>query len=428
MRLRLFRDRNFLLLMQGSAVSQLGTLMQTFALSLYVLNHYDSTTLFASILIISAIPRLVLGPFAGVLVDWFDRKKIIVRLDILSGLCVLLLSFLYFSTGELPLWSIYTIAIALSLIGTLFSPAVNTVVPNIMKEEDLLEANSINHMLLTICSLIAPLLAGLLMSFSVIGWVLLINGISFLVSALSESFIQIPKTHKAPQNINLKLFKDDFAEGINMMRSSRFIMIITFIALALNFAITPVFTVGVPHILKKVMIVQDYEYGIVNSIIGSSSLLAGYLTAKYAKRFSVNSILKADLIAQPITVGLLAIVSSFTFLQLFDTYYLPLVLFMMIGFIFIIILTAGNITINTTIQKIVPKDMLGRVGTVITTLCGAAVPIGQALFGLMVDSMGHFIPMISCTVILLIVAICSIILINKEEKTIETPTFDSMNA
>lgn len=428
MRLNLFRNRNFLLLMQGSAVSQIGTLMQTFALSLYVLNHYDSTTLFASILIISAIPRLVLGPFAGVLVDWFDRKKIIVRLDIVSGISVLLLGGLYFSQGHLPLWSIYTIAIVLSLIGTLFGPAVNTVIPNIMKENQLLEANSINHMLMTVCSLAAPLFAGFLMSFSKIGWILIINGLSFLFSAFSEYFIDIPKTHKRPSEITFDTFKGDFVEGINMMKGCRFILIITFIALALNFAITPVFSVGVPHILKKVMLIKDYEYGIVNSVMGLSSLLAGFLTAKYAKKFSVNTILKVDLLAQPITVALLTLISSFLFLNLFGTYYLPLVLFVMTGFVFMIILTAGNITINTMIQKLVPKNMLGRVGTVIGTLCGAAVPLGQAAFGLMVDGFGHTIPMIVCSLILFVVAIVSIIAIKKEEGIIETPRFESANA
>ena len=415
MRYKLFKDRNFLLLMQGNMVSQIGNLMQTFALSLYVLATYESTTLFASILIVSAIPRLILGPFAGVLVDWFDRKKIIVRLDILSGIAVTLLSVLYLQLGELPLWSIYSIAIVLSLISTLFGPAVNTVIPSIIKEEDLLEANSIHNMIMTLSSLLAPIIAGVLMSFSAIGVILFVNGISFFISAISEYFIDIPAEHKTPEKINMHVFKKDFVEGLKVIKNSRFILIITFIALALNFAISPVFSVGVPHILKKVMIIKDYEFGMVNSIMGFAALLGGLLTAKFGAKLSIKKILKLDMIAQPITVAVLTFISSLFFLNLFGSYYIPLVLFIITGFVFVIILTAGNITINTAVQQIVPREMLGRVGTVIGTLCGAAIPLGQALFGLMVDKYDHVLPMSICVGILAIASVGSILAIENED-------------
>lgn len=416
MNTNLFKNRNFFLLMQGSMASQFGTMMQTFALSLYVLNHYESTTLFASILIVSAIPRLLLGPFAGVLVDWFDRKKIIVRLDILSGTCVLLMFGLFSVLGYIPLWSIYAITMTLSLISTLFTPAVNTVIPNIMKSTELLEANSMNQMLITLCSLLAPLLAGVLMSFSHIGWILLFNGVSFYVSAISEYFIEIPKTHKMPAKVNKEIFISDFTEGITLIKDSRFLLLIALISLVLNFALTPVFSVGIPHILKKVMIVKDFEYGLVNTIIGSAALVASVITAKYGKRFTVNRILRVDLIAQPLTVGIITGLSSYLFMSLFDSYYLPLVLFTMTSFVFVVILTVGNITINTMIQKIVPKNMLGRVSTVIGTLCGAAIPIGQGLYGLLVDKYNHVMPMIVCTGILIGVAVVSINIMNHDKK------------
>ncbi|MBI9012167.1 MAG: MFS transporter [Clostridiales bacterium] len=414
MRYKLFKDRNFLLLMQGNMVSQIGSMMQTFALSLYVLATYESTTLFASILIVSAIPRLILGPFAGVLVDWFDRKKIIVRLDVLSGIAVTLLGFLYLQLGELPLWSIYSITIVLSLITTMFGPAVNTVIPNIIREKDLLEANSIHNMIMTLSSLLAPILAGVLMSFSVIGVILFVNGISFFISAISEYFIDIAPTHKTPEKINIQVFKKDFVDGLKVIKNSRFILTITFIALALNFAISPVFSVGVPHILKKVMFIKDYEFGMVNSVMGFAALLGGLLTAKFGGKLSLKKLLKIDMIAQPITVGILTFISSFYFLKLFNSYYLPLLLFVITGFAFVIILTAGNITINTAIQQIVPREMLGRVGTVIGTLCGAAVPLGQALFGLMVDKCAHVLPMSICVVILALVSLFSILAIDNE--------------
>ncbi len=164
--------------MQGSFISQIGSMMQTFALSLFVLNKYDSASLFASILIVSVMPRLIIGPFAGVFVDWFDRKKIIVRFDLLSGVVVGMTGVLYYSLGDLPLWSIYGLSITLSLISTLFQPAIQTVIPSIIEDKDLIDANAFNSVIHTTSNLIAPLVGGFLMSFSSIGVILVVNASS----------------------------------------------------------------------------------------------------------------------------------------------------------------------------------------------------------------------------------------------------------
>lgn len=82
MNLHLLRNRNFILSIFGQLVSLIGTRMQSFALSLYVLKITGSASKFAAILSMTFIPELILGPIAGVLADWFDRKKLIVCLDL----------------------------------------------------------------------------------------------------------------------------------------------------------------------------------------------------------------------------------------------------------------------------------------------------------------------------------------------------------
>lgn len=75
MKFNLLKEKNFSLLMFGKITSLIGSNMQSFALSLFVLSTTGSATKFASILAIALIPQLLLGPFAGVIVDWFYRKK-----------------------------------------------------------------------------------------------------------------------------------------------------------------------------------------------------------------------------------------------------------------------------------------------------------------------------------------------------------------
>lgn len=107
MKFKLLKDKNFSLLMFGKITSLIGSSMQSFALSLFVLATTGSATKFASILSIALIPQLIFGPIAGVFVDRFNRKKILVILDLISGVVVSIFAVIYFITGELPIGYIY---------------------------------------------------------------------------------------------------------------------------------------------------------------------------------------------------------------------------------------------------------------------------------------------------------------------------------
>lgn len=418
MNYKLLKNKSFFLLMQGSFVSQIGSLMQTFALSLYVLNQYNSATLFASILIVSMIPRLVLGPFAGVFVDWMDRKKIIVRLDFLSGIVVAIMAALYFVEGQLPLWSIYGGVIGLSLIGTLFNPAVSTIMPTILHKEQLVDGNAISSVIMTIANIFSPLLSGLLMSISNIGIILAFNAVSFVISAISEMFIVMPVKVVEKSERNLKSFKTDFKEGISFMINTKFILMIGIVACALNFAISPVFSVAIPFVLKKVMVIKDFEFGLLNGIIATASIIGGVLAPRVSKKISTNKILLIDFVTQPIIVGLIAIITSNMVLSKFSTYYPVLIMLIIVQYILIIVLTLGNVVINSTLQKEIPNQLLGRVGTVIGTFAMGAIPIGQGIFGLLLEKFDAWVPMLGSTIVLLIVVVFIYPFI-REDKNIE---------
>ncbi len=415
MNYKLLKNKNFFLLMQGTFVSNIGSMMQNFALSLYVLNKYESATLFASILIISIIPRILIGPFAGVLVDWFDRKKIIVRFDLLSGIVIGLTAILYYTLGELPLWSIYVVSILLSIISTLFNPAIQTVIPAIIKEDDLVDANAINSIINTISSLVSPLISGVLMSFSVIGVILIVNSISFFISAFTEMFIEIPAMHKTPEKISLDVFKRDFVEGLSFIKKTKFILMIGIIACTLNLAINPVFSVAVPFILKKIILIKDYEFGLLNGFVASASIFAGIMAPFVTKKLSVSKILLIDFLAQPLIVAAITFITSSFILNLFDGYLFVLVLLALVQFLLVIVMTIGNIVIGTTFQKKIPNELLGRVGTVIGTFAVGAVPLGQGVYGIMLEKFEPWVPL-SCSVVLLLIVVSFIYPVLKDDE------------
>ena len=147
MKLSLLKNRNFALLMAGKAVSLLGSDMQQFALSLYVLSVTGSATIFGSMLAISILPRILLSPVAGVFGDWFDRKRSIVTMDLINGILIGSYAVYYSMNGSLSITSIYLLVILLEITEIFFGAAMSAVLPSIVEKEDLFEANSLKSMI-----------------------------------------------------------------------------------------------------------------------------------------------------------------------------------------------------------------------------------------------------------------------------------------
>ena len=200
MKLGLIKERDFFLLILGKLVSLLGSNMQQFALSLYVLGITGSATIFASIISISILPRLLFSPIAGVFGDWFDRKKSIVILDLVNSIIIGIFAVIFIVRGNLSIPMIYILVILLEITEIFFGSAMAAVIPSIVKKEELLEANSFNSLVMNIGNILAPVLAALIYGTFGMKLILIINSISFFISAVSEMFINILRIIKGQKN------------------------------------------------------------------------------------------------------------------------------------------------------------------------------------------------------------------------------------
>lgn len=384
MRFKILKNKNLLLLMFGKITSLIGSTMQTFALSLFVLSTTGSVTKFASILAVTVIPEIILGPFAGVLVDWFDRKKIMVILDTLSGILIAGFAIFYIVTDKLPLVCIYILVISLSLISSFFQPAIQTVIPSIVKKEELIEANSINSLLLSIGHFVSPAIAGVLCGIYGLKVIFIINSISFFISAFSELFIEIPKTNKIKGKISLQHFFSDFSEGIKFLLSNKGIFAIVTLGIILNFALGAI-TVGNTFISKEVLKVSDFQYGLLESISVAAMMLSSLVVPYLSKKYTVGKGIYNSLFCACIVTILFVLVNGIFF---------PLCSFLLLIFLnslLVFFLGITNILFGSYFQMIVPLDFMGRVGTVQSTIIMAAMPLSNMVFGLAFDKISAVI-------------------------------------
>ena len=280
MKLGLIKERDFFLLILGKLVSLLGSNVQQFALSLYVLGITGSATIFASIISISILPRLLFSPIAGVFGDWFDRKKSIVILDLVNSIIIGIFAVIFIVRGNLSIPMIYILVILLEITEIFFGSAMAAVIPSIVKKEELLEANSFNSLVMNIGNILAPVLAALIYGTFGMKLILIINSISFFISAVSEMFINIPKNNKRPEKINLKSFKVDLMEGINIIKENKLISTMIGLGTIINFSVAPLFSVGLIYIIKEVLKVNDFKFGMFQMSLSISMLLAPIFSGK----------------------------------------------------------------------------------------------------------------------------------------------------
>lgn len=405
MNFKLLKQKDFLLLMLGKLVSLIGSEMQGFALSLYVLKITGSATKFASVLSITLIPKLILGPIAGVIIDWIDRKKVIVYLDMLSGIIIGIYAVLYIVNGELSLGSIYVLAVLLSFISLLFQPAINTVLPSIVKKEELAGANGINSLVMSIGNLIAPAVAGFIFGIYGMSVVLIVNSISFILSSISEMFINIPKVNNKPEKINIDTFVYDFSQGIKFIKNKKIIANIIVLACIVNFAVPPISSIGLAFISKQILKITDYQYGMLQCFFVASMMVATFVINKVTKKITIGKIIFLDIFITSILIAVMAIIPSTLYLNLFSSNLIPYISLIIIIFMIGLIISIGNIALGTMFQQEVPLEIMGRVGTVMTSISMAAMPLGQMLFGFLFDKIEAWMCIAIASLIFLIVSL-----------------------
>ena len=131
---RLFINRDYGLLFWGRLVSQVGDGVHYLALTWLVLDLTGSGTALGTMLFASSIPMVVLAPFTGGLADLWDRKTIVVSMDVLRGLILVGLALIH-REGQLNMGSLYAATILTSLCGVLFGPAISATFPGLVKKE-----------------------------------------------------------------------------------------------------------------------------------------------------------------------------------------------------------------------------------------------------------------------------------------------------
>ena len=390
------KNKNFIIIVIGQIISLFGNAIQRFSMSLYLLEFTGSTAIFANILAISTIPYILFAPIAGRLSDNINRKKIMVYLDLFCSILIGGYAFILLRGNDSAL-IVGTVMFMLSVCATLYGPAVTASIPQIVEEDKLTSANGVINQVGSIVNFVGPILAGILYGLLGIKVIVIVNAVSFFVSAIMEMFLDIPDVVKdnsvneneiAVDRNSEKILSMDFVkksfidmkESFVYLKSEKKIVLGIIASYALcNIFLVPILSIVAPYFINVFLGLPSEVFGIVESICVLGMILGGFWISVKPNMFSMK---KVHYTYFPMIAGVI-VMSTLGFIK-FNNYALAGI-FALGGLAIMLSLSLSNVLTLTFIQKQVPGEMLGRVSAFSTAVATISVAPGQLLFGQVID-------------------------------------------
>ena len=360
---RALQNTNYRLWASGAIVSNTGTWMQRIAQDWLVLTQLTNNSGVAVGITtgLQFAPVLLLAPVAGVIADRFERRKVLIGTQVMSGVLSLILGLLVV-TDVARLWEVYVLAGLLGVVAAIDAPARQAFVSELVPIEDLPNAVGLNSASFHSGRLIGPGIAGLLISWFGTGPVFLINAATFGAVVFSLTHMRISELRPQPRTGGAK---GSVRAGLSYVRHRPDLILILAIVgmvgtFGLNFQLTSAL------MARLVFDKGAGEYGILGSIMAIGSL-GGALLAARREHPRLRLLIGATL-----AFGVFSIAAS-----LMPTYWSFAISLIPVGLSSLTLMTAAN----ATVQLSTAPAMRGRVMALYMAIFMGGTPIGAPIIG-----------------------------------------------
>ena len=395
-------NRDFTLVAIGQLISLFGNAILRFALALYVLDATGSAAVFGTVTAIAVIPTILLSPFGGILSDRVNRRNIMVSLDFATAALALGLGLLLSEENAVAL--ITVTLLLLSVIQACYTPSVNSSVPLLQAEGNLVKANAVVSQVSMLANLIGPVLGGVLYGFFGAMPIILVSGVCFFLSAVLELFIHIPFRPLDAKTGILQIVKDDLRESIRFMtREQPDILRITLMIAVYSLFVVSTITVGLPYMVRTVLGLSSQLYGAAEGLMAAAGIAGGIASGFLADRLKTSRLYWLLVLSG---AALVPVGAAF----LLDcgpmTCYIVITICIMAMQLLIALFSIFMLSLA---QSRTPSHLLGKMTAYIMTLTMCAQPVGQALYGVLFDRFAGslYLPLIATALIAAAIGLAS---------------------
>ncbi|WJH29939.1 MFS transporter [Paenibacillus sp. CC-CFT742] len=375
----LIRVKPYMQFMLGKMVARFGDSIDSIAYSWMVYMLTGSKLLMGTLLAVNFLPNILLGLFAGAVVDRISLKKVIVLTNSGRGLLVGITALL-FGMGELQVWHLFVVTILNSLLECFSSPAEMSSVPRLLPQSMLLSGNAMSSSATRLAELAGLALAGALIATVGITWTILMDAGLFALSAVLMSRVVYPSDPSMEEESAEKLSStdaprsllSDMIEAFHFMRKHALLLIGSLLFAFVNFCLMPFNVLRTPYVID-ILHAGAGGLSLLSGLMVGGMVLSGLWMTHKGSRYR-----KSVLIISGITM--LGLSYAMTALPAYmSTYQLPL------AAMFCLMMGLG-IPLATTplasyLMEVTPAGMLGRVSALQSMLIVSAIPLGSLVAG-----------------------------------------------
>lgn len=399
-------SKDFRLVIIGQIISLFGNAAIRFALPLYLLNITGSSALYGTVTACAFIPTIMLSPVGGIIADRVNKRNIMVILDFFTAAVIIVFSLLMSIVNIVIL---LTIALMLLYgIAGAYQPSVQASIPALVSKESYVTANSVISAVSSLANLLGPVLGGVLYSVYGLMPVLLVCIVCFILSAVMEIFIKIPFEKQASNGGVLSVAKKDFSESICFIYKEKPIIGKgLLIVCTINLFMSAMIIVGLPYLVTEVL---SFDSQLANQLCGYAQgalavggLAGGICAGVFGKKLNIR---KAGNLLAVCAFSVFPMGISLALFSYSELNYIVITVCCMIIMAFSTIFT---IQMMSFVQTETPQYLIGKVYSVIITVCMCAQPVGSALYGFLFEFCSGFeyIVVLFSGVVSLIVAWCT---------------------
>lgn len=363
-------NKDFILLLQGNAVSTIGDLMYSVAIGYWVYDKTGSSSLMGIMSAISMFVTMCLSPFSGSIVDKCNRKWVLVCMDIMQSIVMLVIGVLAY-LDKLNVPGVLIAAFLAALGSVFYSPAASTLMIDIIPHDDMVRGQSIFSGMNSLINMVGTAFSGVMVAFFGVPLIVMINGLSNLYSAFTELFVHVPRTVQQGAQVSVKSILRDSKDAVRMIFLDKCLQLFVPCALILNLLGAGPLTLVLPFCMEKGFTVDMYGY--LMAVWTAASLVCvlvlGVVKLSPKMRFWVMAV--------GFTSSVLFSIFVYTSKQ-----FIPLCI---MAFLASFANCAGNMVFNASLMLALPEENRGAILGFIQAASVGGTALSAVIYGVLGD-------------------------------------------
>ncbi len=403
-----FTNRNYVLTFLGALVSNLGNLLYGFAVSFYILKLTDNNAAIQGIyLATGGITYVLVTLFGGVISDRFHKGKIMSICDYLKGAVIIsltLVMMLLCKDNTAKVIVLFVIAVLGNAIAAIFAPSSASLLPHIVPEKSLQQAQSYYSVMQSSISILGIILAGILYSILPVNILFMIVGGCYILSAISEMFIKYDY-QKKEDKLTVKTVFSDIGIGLKYIFNFKMLLSLIITILFINFFFAPLTSNFLPYFIATDVASSNYMFkdimepemwnSIVSVVFALGMIIMAVIISTRPQKDRIIKGLRIAFIIFDVFFVILAAAYMFFANGTFDINVM-LIIFVTGAFGMGLTLPAINIPTSTKLMTLVEKDKLGKVSSVTDVGSQGLIPLSNLLAGLVISAFGPSWLLVAC--------------------------------